>query len=93
MKSFVVYLLCVNFLLVSFNMSAQDKPNDALPYEELKGVPEEYTAANVAARFVDGLGFRYFWATEGLTEKEMETRATEESRTIFETIVHIYQLN
>ena len=36
---------------------AQDK---SLPYYQIPSYPETYTAANVAARMVDGVGFRYY---------------------------------
>ena len=38
---------------------------------------------------VDGLGFRYFWATEGLTEKDLAYRPSEGARTTMETLEHI----
>ncbi|NND30987.1 MAG: hypothetical protein HKN76_00260 [Saprospiraceae bacterium] len=75
----------VIFILYSLPMSAQDVPY----YYEIPEAPESYSAANVAARLVDGLGFRYFWATEGLTESDLAYRPTEESRSSYETLVHI----
>ena len=37
-----------------------------LPYYQIPDYPSSYNAATVAARTIDGLGFRYYWATEGL---------------------------
>lgn len=66
---------------------------DKLPYYEIPDYPETYTSGTVAARMVDGLGFRYYWATEGLTEKDLAQKASESGRTSNETITHIYGLS
>jgi hypothetical protein len=63
-----------------------------LPYREIPVYPEKYTAANVAARMVDGLGFRYYWATEGLRPEDLVYQPNKDGRTSLETINHIYDL-
>ncbi len=77
--------LIILALVISVNASAQDKPY----YYQIPEAPATFTAATVAARMVDGLGFRYFWATEGLTEKDLSYHPTEDSRTSLETLEHI----
>ena len=68
-------------------------PTDlSLPYREIPDAPNEYNACTVAARMIDGLGFRYYWATEGLRQVDLDYRTTAESRTSGETIDHIYGL-
>lgn len=67
------------------NISAQNKPY----YYQIPDTPATYTATNVAARLVDGLGFRYFWATEGLTEKDLPFKPSADARTTRETLEHI----
>jgi len=64
-----------------------------LPFYEIPDAPETYTAGTVAARMVDGLGFRYFWATQGLTENDLAQKASASGRTSGETIEHIYGLS
>jgi len=64
---------------------AQNKPY----YYTIPDTPKTFTANNVAARMVDGLGFRYFWATEGLTEKDLAYKPSKDARTSLETIEHI----
>jgi len=64
-----------------------------VPYYEIPEYPKEYTEFTVAARFVDGLGFRYYWATEGLTEENLSYRPAEDIRSIQETLEHIYGLS
>ena len=44
-------------------MNSQEK----LPYYQIPEPSTEYTAGTSASRMVDGLGFRFFWATEGLS--------------------------
>ncbi len=63
-----------------------------LPYREIPAYPATYTAGTVAARVVDGLGFRYYWATEGLRQEDLTFQANKDGRTTLETITHIYDL-
>jgi len=62
-------------------------------YYEIPPAPKEYTATTVASRMVDGLGFRYYWATYGLTEKDLKFKPNSEARTSLETIDHILGLS
>lgn len=65
---------------------------EKLSYYEIPEYSETYTAGAVAARMVDGLGFRYYWATEGLREEDLAYKPSEDGRTTAETIDHIYDL-
>jgi len=73
-------------------IEAQNKMEEKLPYYEIPKYSETYTAGTVAARMVDGLGFRYYWATEGLREEDLNFKPSEDGRTTAETIDHIYGL-
>ncbi len=64
-----------------------------LPYFEIPEAPTQYTAATVSSRMIDGLGFRYFWATEGLTEENLKYRPNDEARSISETMEHVHGLS
>ncbi len=64
-----------------------------LPYYEIPEASKEFTAGSVASRMIDGLGFRYYWATEGLTDKDLNFKPTPEARTSGETIDHILGLS
>ena len=90
MKRSLLPLVCICF--ASFGMFGQDG-SDALPYYEIPEYPESFTAGAVAARMVDGLGFRYYWATEGLRAQDLAYKPNEEARTTAETIDHIYGLS
>lgn len=78
-----------------FDLSAQsdkDMNTADLPYYEIPDYPAEFTAETTAARMIDGLGFRYYWATDGLTEKDLEYRPSDMARSAGETIDHILGL-
>lgn len=72
-------------MLITFCAKAQNKPY----YYTIPDTPKVYTAATVAARMVDGLGFRYFWATEGLTEKDLAFSPGDSTRSTMATLEHI----
>jgi len=55
--------------LGSLTLQSQETMNDSLPYATIPEAPQEYTAGSVVSRMIDGLGFRYYWATEQLTDK------------------------
>lgn len=80
-------------MLASMSMNAQDNSQGQLPYYQIPDYPETFTAGTVAARMVDGLGFRYYWATEGLREEDLLYKPSPEGRTTEETIDHIYGLS
>lgn len=79
----IVFLITT--LILSTGVLARQKPY----YYQIPDTPAVYTAANVAARMIDGLGFRYYWATDGLTEKDMNFKPGDNTRTTFETLEHI----
>ncbi len=77
------------FAILVFNiMSAQE-----LPYHEIPEPSGKYTAGAVVSRMVDGLGFRYYWATKDLTEKDLHYKPSEEARTLLRTLDHIHVLS
>ena len=75
-------------LLFTVHMNAQK-----LPYYEIPESAENYTSGTVASRLVDGLGFRYYWATEGLTEENLKYKPSAEARNMFDTLDHILVLS
>jgi hypothetical protein len=63
-----------------------------LPYYKIPEPPTSCTSNSIMIRILDALGFRYYWATEGLTEKEYVYRPSPDSRNIRELIQHIQDL-
>ena len=88
MKALSAILIFV--FIMTLQTTAQDQE---LPYHQIPEYPEEYNANNVAARMIDGLGFRYYWATKDLRDEDMNYKPSEDSRTIRETLDHIYGLS
>ncbi len=78
-------------LIITQVLIAQTKEN--LPYYEIPEYSEEFTAGTMAARMVDALGFRYYWASDSLIEKDLAYKANEVGRSTEETIQHIYDLS
>ena len=72
------------------NTSAQTQ--GSLPYREMPDYPESYSAGSMAARMLDGLGFRFYWATEGLRDVDLIFRPNEVSRSTEETVDHMFSM-
>lgn len=83
------FVLITAFLNLNFVMSQEEK----LPYFEIPELSENYSAGTVAARTIDGLGFRYYWATDGLREEDLKFKPSEDARTTEQTIDHILGLS
>lgn len=83
----------MRFLLFSiflFNISVMSQE---LPFSSIPQSPENYTAINCINRMLQGLGFRYFWATEGLRKIDLNYRPTKNSQNTLETLQHIFALS
>jgi len=87
------YFLSIFLAFVFFNSSFSQSTNEALPYAQIPEKNGDYSSGNVLSRMIDGLGFRYYWATEGLTQKDLDYIPTDESRNTLETIEHIFGLS
>ena len=75
-------------------MNAQNAENsDQLPYYEIPEYTQEYTSGAIIARMIDGLGFRYRWATENLRTEDLDFRPNDEANSTRETINHILSLS
>lgn len=82
---------CTLLLLFISHLALAQMDTD-LPYATIPDVPSEFTAGNMAARMVDGLGFRFYWATEGLSGNDITYRPHPETRDIRETVDHIHSM-
>ena len=84
----------IALILSITSIKAQEKMNTTeLPYYEVPEYYSEYTVGTVTARMIDGLGFRYRWATEDLRPEDLKYKPSEEGRTTEETIDHILSLS
>ncbi len=89
---FFLFILSGN-LFAQEELETMDAMPDNLPYHEIPEAPKNLSAEGVTARMIDGLGYRYFWATEDLREEDLAYKASETSRTTAETIHHLYGLS
>lgn len=85
-------------LLLVFSSStilgtAQTSKTDLSEYREIAKAPDTVSPGNVVGRFIDGLIFRYYWATEGLGETDLTYRPSKGARSCEETIRHILDLS
>jgi len=63
-----------------------------LPYYRIPEAPDSMSATTVLIRLIDGLGFRYRWATEGLRVEDMEFQPCISSMRVWELLAHIHGL-
>ena len=61
-------------------------------FSTIPDYPENISAGTSICRLLDGLGFRFFWATDGLPEHAYDYRHNEESMSIGELTRHILGL-
>ncbi len=90
MKQATLVLLVFSVTLIGYS---QNSNTMQLPYQQIPEYPENYTVGNVISRFIDGLGYRYYWATEGLTENDLKYAPSKDGRTTLQTLEHIYGLS
>lgn len=63
-----------------------------VPFYEIPDYPEGVSGASVLVRLVDGLGFRFRWATEGLSKEDYEFRPAPDCMSIEELVRHVWRL-
>lgn len=73
-------------------MKDLDKSNDALPFSEIGAYADNFNAETVILRMIEGLGFRYYWATDGLRDVDLSYKPSEDSRSSLDVLEHIYGL-
>ena len=79
------------FCLISFlgkGYSQGDSPLSSIAQTE-----DTFNAGNLVARMVEALGFRYYWATEGLRDEDLKLTPVESARNTLQTIRHIHALS
>lgn len=89
MKALLTFLLFGIFLA----SNAQETTQKELPYTSIPEAPDTYTPGTVVSRMIDGLGFRYRWATEDLREDDLAYEPGNDGRTIAATMDHLHGLS
>lgn len=67
---------------------AQDK----LPFESISEASDSYDSGNIIVRMIEGLGYRYYWATKGLTTTDLDYKPSSSGSSTQETLQHIHGL-
>ncbi|MCB0854851.1 MAG: hypothetical protein KDD63_21670 [Bacteroidetes bacterium] len=62
------------------------------PYKKVPPSPEHFSAANAIAKILDGLGYRYHWASKDLRAIDLAFKTSEGARTTLEVLIHICDL-
>ncbi len=61
-------------------------------YHCIPEYPEEISAGTVLTRLLDGLGFRFYWATEGLRQTDYMFRPSPDCMSVDELVRHVWGL-
>ncbi|MBF28074.1 MAG: hypothetical protein CMB90_04315 [Flammeovirgaceae bacterium] len=82
-------ILSLLLSILTFEMQSQEKNY----FYEIKKFEENYSNRAVISRFLHSVGFRYYWATEGLNENDLIYKPSESGINSRETLEHIYGLS
>ena len=63
-----------------------------LPFSDISEYPTEFSQANIVTRMIEGLGYRYYWASKSLSQTDLEYKSSEGARSTLDIIKHIYSL-
>lgn len=58
-------------------------------FQEIAQQPATFTGTNSLVRIIDGAGFRYYWATEDLSEEDLNYSPGNEGRNLLQTLRHL----
>ena len=84
--------LLILFLILSFYMNAQNN-NSNLPFFEINSKKNNYTSVNVISRLIEGVGYRYYWASNDLKPNDLKFKPSPTSISTYETLEHIFILS
>jgi hypothetical protein len=61
-------------------------------FYEIPDYPENVSGTSVLVRLLDGLGFRFRWSTEGLSEEDYQFRPAPDCMSVEELVKHVWGL-
>ena len=61
-------------------------------FYEIPDYPENVSGTSVLVRLLDGLGFRFRWSTEGLSDDDYKFRPAPDCMSIEELVRHVWRL-
>ncbi|MAD59519.1 MAG: hypothetical protein CMB81_04210 [Flammeovirgaceae bacterium] len=78
----------LTLLLISIQSFSQEKNY----FFEIEDFQDNYSENAVVSRFLHSVGFRYYWATEGLNENDLKYKPSDTGISTRATLEHIYTL-
>lgn len=78
---------------LSVNINAQSTTMIDTTYETIPAYPEDFSPGSIMSRMIDGLGYRYHWATRDLRMEDLEYKPSEDGKTTIETLEHLLNLS
>ena len=63
-----------------------------LPFSSIGSYSDSFTSTTVLSRMIEGIGFRFYWATEGLRPIDLDFKPCKDGRSCYEAIEHISML-
>ena len=63
-----------------------------LPFSSIGPYSDSFTSTTLLSRMIEGIGFRFYWATEGLRQIDLDYKPCEDGRSCYENIEHISML-
>ncbi len=77
------------FLLTNTFIMAQER----LPMDEIPTPTSTLKAGDIISRMIQGLGYRFYWASKDLRTKDLSYRPSKDAVSSLETLQHIYGLS
>ena len=77
------------FLLTNTFIMAQER----LPMDEIPPPPSTLKAGDIISRMIQGLGYRFYWASKDLRTEDLSYRPSKDGASSLETLQHIYGLS
>lgn len=88
MKNLILLFLFIN----TFAMAQENNTNE-IPFKTIPEEASSYEAGNLIVRMIEGAGYRYYWATERLTENDLAFKPSDSGKSTWETLEHLYGLS
>ena len=85
--------LILLFLFINTLVMAQENNSKEIPFKTIPEAASNYEAGNLIIRMIEGAGYRYYWATDGLTGTDLSFKPSDSGKSTFETLEHIYELS
>ncbi len=87
-----IFALFSNYCFAQIPIS-MEIPKSTHPCSKISEYPDDITENLLLARMIEGLGFRYYWVTEGLRPEDLAYLPGNDGRSTEETLEHLFNLS